>query len=157
MYCWYLAGPFLRMSWKVWIVASGIANSARVTNRNNVDCRLVISACKSEPMMKSYISSALLVSRSRSSGEREASRSRCMSKRLTAIGYSMSAASRMQSLPSSGWPGAKSFKLQSSSTSWRWLSRMTIEHSPRAARSKSLAMKYCRAVVLPAPVPATIQ
>jgi hypothetical protein len=51
------------MSWKVWIVASGIAKRARVTNRKRVDCRLVISACKSDPMMKSYISRALLVSR----------------------------------------------------------------------------------------------
>ena len=33
-----------------------------------------------------------------------------MSKRLRAIGYSMSAASSMQSLPSSGSPGAKSFE-----------------------------------------------
>ena len=43
-------------------------------------------------MMKSYISMALLVRRSRSSGERVASRSRRMSKRLRAIGYSMSGA-----------------------------------------------------------------
>ena len=53
------------------MVALGIAKSARVTKRNSVDCRLVISDCSSDPMMKSYISKALFMSFSRSSSERE--------------------------------------------------------------------------------------
>ena len=109
----------------------GIAKSARVTKWNKVACRLVISACNSEPMMNSYISSALLVIFSRSSGETFDKRSSRMSKRLMAIGYSMSAASETQSLPSRGWPGANIFRPPSSRINWRWLSRMTSEHSPR--------------------------